>query len=244
MMIAPEVSVILPTYNERESLPRVVEEIHAALRQTPHELIIVDDDSPDGTGRWVEDAAQRDPSLRLVRRTAQPGLSAAVLDGFRVSRSDRWIVMDADGQHDPSVLPSIVKGLDRHELVVPSRYAPGGSTGTLSLSRWVASRGATGLAKWLLDVPLSDPVSGFFGIRREAYEAVAPAMNPRGFKILLELYYRLSRRSQTHSVNYVELPYRFRPRVAGESKLTRRIAWQYLQMLLALRAEARRHGGA
>lgn len=234
-MGAPEVSVILPTFNERASLPALVPQIHEALAGIPHEIIVADDNSPDGTWQWVEEAMQTDPALRLVRRMANPGLSPAVLDGFAHARAGRWIVMDADGQHDPSILPAMVRALETHDLVVGSRYVPGGSTGRWSLGRWIGSRGATLLAQLVLNVTLSDPMSGYFGLRREAYAPIHSSINVRGFKILLELYARMHRHAASLRVR--EVPFTFRSRMAGESKVSGRIAWQYLQQLFALRRD-------
>ena len=231
----PAVSVILPTFNERGSLPRLIPEIHAALAGIPHEILVVDDNSPDETWRWVLEAMPMDPALRLVHRRADPGLGAAVLEGFREAHAQRWIVMDADGQHDPALLPAIVRELEDHDLVVGSRYIAGGSTGRWSLGRWIGSRGATLLAQLLLNVSLSDPMSGYFGIRRDVFEPVAAGVNPRGFKILLEVYARLSRQGAPASLRCCEVPLTFRSRLAGESKVTGRIAWQYVQQLIALR---------
>ena len=232
-----QVTVVLPTYNELGSLPRVVKEIHHALAQIPHEVLVVDDNSPDGTWRWVEEEHREDSLLRLIRRTEKPGLSASVLEGFRHAGADRWIVMDADGQHDPALLPLMCERLAVHELVVGSRYAEGGSTGRWTLSRWLGSRGATWLARLILNVSLSDPMSGYFGIQRRAFASIQDEVNPRGFKILLELYYRMSRRKGKARVDFLELPFEFQPRIAGQSKLTGRIVWQYLCMLISLRKE-------
>lgn len=235
--VTTAVSIILPTYNERESLPRVVREIHESLGAIPHEIVVSDDDSPDGTWQWVTQEGARDASLRLVHRRANPGLSEAVLDGFRAATGEQLIVMDADGQHDPSVLPAICRALTQYDLVVGSRYAAGGSTGRWSLSRWFTSRAATWLAQLILNVRLSDPMSGYFGVRRAAFERVAPSMNAKGFKILLELCYRLSKGHAHAERVCVEVPYTFRGRVAGKSKLSSRVMWQYVRMLATLRKE-------
>lgn len=236
-MPAPEISVILPTFNERASVPGVVRSIHQALAGWPHEVVVVDDNSPDGTWRWAEEASRSDPGLRVVRRMSDPGLSASVLDGFKAARGSKWIVMDADGQHDAALLARMAQALDQHELVVASRYASGGEIGRWTLVRRAGSLGATWLAQLLLNVPLTDPMSGFFGVRSDAASPVMPGMNPRGFKVLLELYYRLGRRAGKAGVRCAELPYRFGRRTAGASKLNQRIIWQYLQMLLELRLE-------
>ena len=230
----PQVSVVLPTLNERGSLPSVVAAIHAALNDVAHEIIVVDDDSTDGTWQWVEHVMAQDPRLRLVRRRTIPDLSEAVLEGFRVARSDCFIVMDADGQHDPALLPAMHHTLASHELVVASRYLPGGGIDVMTAKRLLGGRGARWLAQLLLNVPLSDPMAGFFGIHRETYTSVATQMNPRGYKILLELYVRLTKRPGTNGVNVAELPIRFRARIAGRSKLSRRIVWQYLAMVIKL----------
>jgi len=231
---APEMSIVLPTLNERGSLPRVIEEIHAALRDVSHEVIVVDDDSIDGTSAWVEHAMVQDSGLHLVRRRVEPDLSQAVIEGFRAARADRFIVMDADGQHDPALLPAMSQLLATHELVVASRYLPEAGRATMTATRLVGGQGARWLAQLLLNVSLSDPMAGFFGVRREAYASVAAQMDPHGYKILLELYVRLARRSRAAGVTVAELPYRFRARIDGTSKLSRRVVWQYLAMLVRL----------
>lgn len=228
-----DVSVILPTFNERESLPRVVREVHEALAGIPHEILVVDDDSPDQTWQWVEAAAQTDQALRLLRRMTNHGLSAAVLDGLQAARGEKCIVMDADGQHDPKLLPQVSEALTAYELVVASRYRGGGGTGRWNPLRWLASRMATWFAQLLLNVSLTDPMSGFFGVRRAAFCDVAGAMDPRGFKVLLELYYRLNRRPG--AVRCGELPYQFRGRLAGTSKLSGHVIREYVQQVLVLR---------
>ncbi len=231
---APEMSVVLPTLNERGSLPRVIDEIHRALQRVSHEVIVVDDDSNDGTPEWVEQATAQDPSLHLVRRRAEPDLSRAGIEGFRAAHADRFIVMDADGQHDPALLPAISQLLATHDLVVASRYLPEAGRATMTATRLVGGQGARRLAQLLLNVPLSDPMAGFFGVRREAYASVAAQMDPHGYKILLELYVRLARRSGAAGVKVAELPYRFQARIDGTSKLSRRVVWQYLAMLVRL----------
>lgn len=230
----PHVSIVLPTLNERDSLPRVIAEVHAVLSHVPHEVIVVDDHSTDGTWEWVERATAHDPRLRLLRRNQKPDLSGAVLDGFQVARSDSFIVMDADGQHDPTLLPIMLQQLATHELVVASRYLPGAGRAVLTARRWVVGQGARWLARLLLNVPLSDPMAGFFAVRRETYASVAAYMNPRGYKVLLELYVRLARRPERAEVRVAELPYCFRARIAGRSKLSSRVVWQYLVMVMKL----------
>lgn len=230
----PDISIVLPTLNERGSLPRVIEEIHEVLSQVPHEVIVVDDDSADGTWEWVEQAMRHDTCLRLVRRLAEPDLSQAVIEGFRAARADRFIAMDADGQHDPALLPAMSQGLLHSDVVVASRYLPGGGKDSMTMTRSLGGQGARRLAQLLLDVSLSDPMAGFFGIRRAAYERIAAQMKPRGYKILLELYVRLVRCAGEDGVKYAEFPYYFRARIDGASKLSRRVVWQYLAMLVRL----------
>lgn len=231
----PQVSVVLPTVNERENLPSVIDEIHRALQSVAHEIIVVDDRSTDGTWQWVEEAARHDHALRVVCRTGEPDLSQAVLEGFQAARAQRWIVMDADGQHDPGILPALVDALQTHDLVVASRYLPGAHVEIRTLPRRLVSRLTQWSAQAALGVTLSDPMAGFFGIRRTAYEAVAERLNPRGYKILLELYVRLSQHVRPRPVSCLEIPCRFRPRRRGRSKANIRVALQYLAMLLKLR---------
>ena len=228
---APVVSVITPTYDEAENLPELVERIHAALDGVPHEIIVADDNSPDRTWAVAEDLARDDPTITVLRRFHDPGLSAAVLDGMSAARGSYLAVMDADLQHDAAALPKMLEPLRNGsvDVVVGSRESEGGGYGEWSPQRRFVSWVAAGIAKVFLRVPTDDPMSGYFMLTREAYESTAAQINPMGFKILLEFIGR------NRSLRVGEVGYVFANRVHGETKLSRSVIRSYLLAVAELR---------
>jgi dolichol-phosphate mannosyltransferase len=228
---APILSVVTPTFDEAENLPVLVERVHEALRDIPHEIIVADDNSPDRTWEVAEKLAASDPSVRVLRRFHDHGLSAAVLDGMAAARGEYLAVIDADLQHDETILPSMVDLLrsGRAEVVVGSRESDGGGYGEWSARRRVVSWVATTIARSLLRVPTGDPMSGYFVITREAYEATASEINPKGFKILLEFIGR------NRQLRVAEVGYTFANRQHGETKLNRSVIRSYLLAVAELR---------
>ncbi|MBS1838519.1 MAG: polyprenol monophosphomannose synthase, partial [Actinobacteria bacterium] len=227
----PLLSVVTPTYDEAENLPILVDELHRALGSIPHEIIVADDDSPDRTWEVAEAIAAVDPSVRVMRRFHDKGLSAAVLDGMSVARGEHFGVIDADLQHDPTALPAMLDELcsGRADVCVGSRSTEGGGYGDWSASRRFVSWVATLIARVLLRVSVSDPMSGFFVITEEAYSRTAPSINPRGFKILLEFIGR------NRGLRVSEVGYTFRNRAHGETKLNRSVIRAYLLGVAELR---------
>ena len=227
----PVLSVVTPTYNEAENLPLLVAGLQEALADVPHEIIVADDDSPDGTWEIAERLGAEDPSVRVVRRFHDHGLSAAVLDGMSMARGRVLAVIDADLQHDPSILPAMVAALDedRADVVVGSRATEGGGYGDWAASRRLVSWVATFIARVVLRVSVSDPMSGYFALTRSAYERGAAGINPRGFKILLEFIGR------DRALRVLEVPYEFRNRIHGETKLNRSVIRSYLLAVAELR---------
>ncbi len=217
---APLVSVVIPTYNERESLVTLYPEICAALTAYASELIIVDDGSPDGTAAYAETLSGPVPCV-VQNRGRKLGLASAVQEGFARARGAVVAVMDADGSHPPSAIPRLVEAVTTGgaEFALGSRYIAGGSCPGLSWSRRLISRGATALARPL--VPIADPMSGFFAFRREVLGR-AP-LSPLGFKIGLEIMVRC----RPHPI--AEIPISFRPRTAGSSKLGQGEIGRYLR---------------
>lgn len=222
-------SVILPTYNERKNIDRLIERIEHSLASVPHELVFVDDSS-DGTDVAIAENAQRRPHIRLIRRAARAGLATAAVEGICQAQGELVCVLDADLQHPPEVLALLLEALERTEadLVVASRNIAGGSHGALTRMRSMASRAATLLARTLLSRArlVSDPMSGFFVVRKEVVEGVS--LRPLGYKILLEILVR------GRLARVCEVPYDFQARGAGQSKLTLRQQWEYLLHLLRL----------
>jgi dolichol-phosphate mannosyltransferase len=219
-----DLSIIIPTYNERERLEELVASVAAVFEShgIAGELVVVDDNSPDGTGAIADALAGRYP-VQVVHRAGKQGLGSAVIAGFARARGSMLGVMDADLSHPPSVLPGLVAALRSLdvEVVVGSRYIPGGASKNWPLLRRAMSRFACVLARPI--TPVHDATSGLFLVKREAIEGVQ--ISAAGFKICLELLVR----SRIGSV--AEIPYVFADRAAGESKMTLREALGYFLQL-------------
>lgn len=229
-VVSPLVSLVVPTYNERDNVVPLLEAIGAAMAGRGLEVWIVDDDSPDRTWELASDYARSHPEVRVIRRTSERGLSAAVIEGFHRARGDLLAVMDADLSHDPALLPRLVDAVaGGADIAVGSRRVPGGGVDNWPWHRRYASDVATALARWWLRVPLSDPMSGYFVLRRAVFEGVRERLRPRGYKILLEIVCR------TGAVKLVELPYVFGDRRQGVSKVSPRVAWEFVTSLWELR---------
>jgi len=229
-----KLSVISPTLNEAENVPRLVEQLEQALGDIDYEILIVDDDSPDLTWSIAEKISLTNPRVRILRRMQNPGLSVAVIDGFSAAGGDVVACIDADLQHDASILPKmldeLLKGTD---VVVGSRYIEGGSAGKWDRLRRMESWIATKTTQFLLGIKLKDPMSGYFLVWRKDFSEVKDQLNGRGFKILLEILASLN------ASKVKEIPYTFRPRANGESKLTRKVVLQYVQQLWRLCSTSR-----
>ena len=227
--VPPLLSIIVPTLNERENIQPLLTLITAALPNTAWEVIFVDDDSRDGTPEHVRAQARRDPRVRCVQRIGRRGLATACMEGVLACASPYIAVMDADLQHDERLLPQMLQVLDNGaaDLVIGSRYVPGGGVGDWSSGRVRMSGLATRLARVICKADVADPLSGFFMCRREVFEAALRRMSGQGFKVLLDLL-----ASSPEPPRVRELPYSFRERQHGESKLDAMIAWEY-GMLLA-----------
>ncbi len=227
----PLVSIIVPTYNERENLPILVERISKALNgKYSYEIIVVDDNSPDKTWEVALELASKGYPVRLLRRPGKLGLGTAVLDGLKKASGEYIVVMDADLQHPPEVLPKLVeKALSENaDIVVASRYMPGGGVEGWSFIRKLISKTATLIAKIVLPQArkTSDPMSGFFLFRKDIVENVS--LNPLGYKILLEILVKARYR------RVVDVPYVFHRRLHGESKLGVKEIWRYIKHVLRL----------
>jgi len=214
-------SVVVPTYNEAGSVPKLAERLHAALGARDWELVIVDDGSPDGTADIAAALAPRIPT-NVVRRAGKAGLASAVIAGFAAARGDILVVMDADLSHPPELVPALLSAIeDGADLAVGSRYVAGGGVEDWPLKRQIVSRVACLMGNAL--VPVRDATSGFFALRRSVIDGVT--LNPIGFKIGFEVIARGRYRS------VVEVPYTFRDRELGASKFGRREIGQYVVQL-------------
>jgi dolichol-phosphate mannosyltransferase len=226
----PLLSVIVPTFNERVNVTKLFEKLDAALTGIDWEVIYVDDNSPDGTSDVVRGLAAQDARVRGIRRIGRRGLSGACIEGILASSAPFVAVMDADLQHDETQLPKMLAALKdgQAELAVGSRYVEGGSADSFDKQRAGFSLLATGIAKRLLQVSVSDPMSGFFMIRRDRFEELAPQLSTQGFKILLDVI-----ATARGTLRTVEIPYRFGSRLHGESKLDSMVALDFLGLVLA-----------
>lgn len=232
----PHISVVVPALNEAPNLTPLAEQIDAALRDRAgvggYEIIIVDDNSTDDTRAVSAKLAERFPLRLIVREEPKDGLSGAVLRGFAEARGDILVVMDADLQHPPAKLPELIGALENSgdaaaDFALGSRYVPGGSTAEKwGVFRQLNSRVATALARPFAG-KISDPMSGFFALRRETYER-AQRLTPLGYKIALELMCK----ARVRRVR--EIPIHFAERTRGESKLTLKQQFKYLEHLSRL----------
>ena len=227
---APELSIVVPTFNERENVPLLVDMLKSSLPDVVWELLIVDDNSPDGTSTLAKRIAADDARIRCIRRIGRRGLAGACLEGILASQAQYVAVMDGDLQHDETLLLPMLQLLrrDAANLVVGTRYAAGAPAAGLSVQRAFGSRLATQLAHHLFKLDLSDPMSGFFMLPRELIEKIAGKLSTQGFKILLDI--AVTGRDE---LRIAELPYTFRQRLHGESKLDAAVVLEYAGLLLA-----------
>jgi len=228
--VAPQLSVIVPTFNERDNVATLFRRLETALAGVSFEVVFVDDNSPDGTWNVVRALARQDSRVRCIRRIGRRGLSGACIEGILASSAPYAAVIDADLQHDETQLPKMLGLLQAGaaDLVVGSRYVAGGSADSFNRQRAGASALATEVAKRVLRVKIADPMSGFFMIRRERFELLAPLLSTQGFKILLDIV-----ATARGSLRVEEIPYTFGSRLHGESKLDSMVALDFLGLVLA-----------
>lgn len=224
----PEITVVIPAFRERENIPQLLRALEQALAGLDWETIVVVDDADDGSEDLVRQRAQRDPRVRCIQRIGRRGLASACIEGMLASSAPYLAVMDADLQHDETLVPQLLETARREQadLAVASRYMSGGSTGALPLARVRLSRMASALSASLCK-GLTDPMSGFFVVRRSFLDRVVRNLYARGFKILLDLI-----AAARGEIKIVELPYRMRSREHGESKLGARVVAEFFMLLL------------
>ncbi len=224
----PDLTVVVPTFNERDNILPLVERLSAVLAGSAWEAIFVDDNSPDGTAEAVRAIARTDPRIRCLQRIGRRGLSSACIEGILASASPFVAVIDADLQHDESLLPRMLAVLrdEPVDLVVGSRYIAGGGVGDWDTGRQRVSAAATWLSRVVTKLEVADPMSGFFMMRRAVFEDALRHLSAQGFKILLDVM-----ASTTTPPRVKELPYEFRPRQHGESKLDALVVWEFAMLL-------------
>ncbi|HJN88398.1 MAG: polyprenol monophosphomannose synthase [Dehalococcoidia bacterium] len=225
-----QVTIVLPTYNERENIPELFEGIADALNgRWTYEIIVVDDNSPDGTAGAVRSLAGRYPAVRLLERPHKAGLARAIAAGFGMAKGEHWVMMDADLSHRPPDLAQLLEGLSRFDIVIGSRYIEGGRIVGWSFHRRVASRLAAAVGRLWLGLSVRDVTSGFVAFRKEAIAPLLPSLEPKGFKLLLEILVR------ARTARVLEAPISFVERQHGRSKFSGGEVVAFLRLCLRLR---------
>lgn len=225
-----ELTVVVPCYREAPNVVPMVERLDAALAGIAWEAVFVDDDSPDGTAAEVRRLAEADPRVRCVLRLGRRGLASACVEGILSSSAPYVAVIDGDLQHDETILPRMLEAVRAGgaDIAIGSRHVAGGEVGEgLSARRARVSDLGTRLAALLLPVPVSDPMSGFFLLPRALFDDLARRLSARGFKILLDILLSAGR-----PLRVAEIPYVFRPRLAGRSKLDAVVLLEYAVLLV------------
>ncbi|MGB8601904.1 MAG: glycosyltransferase [Rhizomicrobium sp.] len=222
-------SIVIPTYKERGNVAELVKRLDIALAGIAWEAIFVDDNSPDGTADAVKEISKRDLRVRCLRRVGRRGLAGACIEGMLSSSADFVAVMDADLQHDETILPQMLTKLqnDECDLVEATRYVAGGSADSFSGGRGQISKLATHMAQRALGIKLSDPMSGFFMLRRDTLDEIAPRLSPVGFKILLDIA------TAGKDLRVGRVAYSFRERFDGASKFNIQVGLEFIGLLMS-----------
>ncbi len=221
-----ELAVVVPTFNESRNVPLMVAALDKALAGRRWEVIFVDDNSPDGTADAARAIGRTDPRVRVVQRIGRRGLSSATIEGMCATAAPFVAVIDGDMQHDEALLPRMLDALqgdDGVDVAIGSRFVEGGGTGEWDRDRVAKSELATRISRKVLKADLSDPMSGFFMVRSDVVRAIIPHLSAIGFKILLDIL-----TASPRALKFVELPYVFRTRQIGESKLDHVVAMEFL----------------
>jgi dolichol-phosphate mannosyltransferase len=224
----PTLSVVVPTYREAANVPVLFERLKSVLDGMPWEMIVVDDDSPDGTYNVAFDIAEKDSRLRCLRRVNRSGLAGAVIEGWLSSSADFVAVIDGDLQHDERILPNMYAALAARQgdLVIGTRVPDEAIPAGLSPARQKLSDLGAWFFQRIAGIKVKDPMSGFFMTRREIVARLAPQLSPDGFKILVDVVL-----SAEGALRIVESPYVFRQRLAGESKLSPLVGLDFLGLV-------------
>ncbi len=229
----PSLSIVIPTYNERENISQILEKLGKALGNVKYEIIFVDDNSPDGTSEEVQAFMKNSQNVKLIRRIGRRGLSGAIIEGIYASSASFVGVMDSDLQHDESKLLEMLKLFKKNnslDIVIGSRFTEDGeiSHGAFSKVREVASKTITIVIKKLLNINSTDPLSGFFMVKKDSFLAHSKKLQTQGFKVLADFL-----AVSGHNIKVEELGYKFKNRVLGESKMTLLTALELISLVLS-----------
>jgi dolichol-phosphate mannosyltransferase len=224
-----ELTVVVPTYRERPNVPILLERLRAVLSHTGWEVLYVDDHSPDGTADVVRAIAVNDRRIRVIERIGRRGLASACVEGMMASAAPYIAVMDADLQHDESILPQMLHKIkdEKLDVVIASRRITGGSMGDFAKERVKLSDAGSTISKLVCRCEVSDPMSGFFVVEAKFFRTLVPNLTGSGFKILVDIL------ASSHAVPRIgEVPYRFRNRQMGESKLDVNVQLEYIFLIV------------
>lgn len=223
-----DIAVVVPTLNEAANVEALIAKLSIVLAGRGWEVLFVDDDSPDGTSGLVRRIARTSRHVRIVQRVGRRGLSSAVIEGILATAAPVVAVMDGDLQHSEDALPRLIAAIEQDgaDIAVGTRYVDGGGTGDWDKGRVAMSRFATRAGQIALGTDVSDPMSGFFAVRRDAFERALPRLSAIGFKILLDIL-----ASSPAPLKIAEVPYTFRSREAGESKIGLRVIAEYAELI-------------
>jgi dolichol-phosphate mannosyltransferase len=223
-----ELTIVIPTFNERDNLEPLLAALDGALDGVAWEAVFVDDDSPDGTADVLRRIGRVRSNVRVLQRIGRRGLASACVEGMLASHAPFLAVMDGDLQHDPRLLPKMLDALRTTplDIVIGSRHVAGGSVGDFAQDRQRLSQVGARLGRLLIHADVRDPMSGFFMLRAEFFQEVVRSLSSTGFKLLVDLFLSAKR-----PVRFLEVPFQFGSRHAGSSKLDMMISFEYLQLL-------------
>jgi len=233
-------SIVIPTYNEKENIGELISRIEKLLSDTNYQIIVADDDSPDMTWELVDELSKKNDRVFCLRREGKErGLSPSIVDGFNMAGGEIFAVIDGDLQHDESFLPKMLNLGEEYDIVLGTRHADGGGIeGGWPLSRRIVSKMAALASKIILGISVTDPMSGYFIVRKETYEKIKDKMNPKGFKIFLEVLFWS--KNTCKDLKLKESGITFRPRTAGKSKLGAKVIFEYFTSLIQMRFAKRK----
>lgn len=224
-----EISIVVPTYNESGNIEDLLQAVSQTLEGYDYEIIIVDDNSPDGTARIVQELAMEDDRIKLLVRSGKLGLGSAILDGFKMAKGNYFLMIDADLSHRPEDIKRLIDNRKGADIVIGSRYMNGGRIAGWPMKRKIISRVATRLVKLFFNLSVKDPISGFALYRKETFKRLDGRLKPIGYKLLLEILVK----SPGLTVN--EIPITFINRRAGKSKLKIDEILKFIKLCLNLR---------
>lgn len=232
----PKISVIVPTYNEVDNIEDLIVGLRGVLADVDYQIVVVDDNSPDGTYYAVKQIAERDERVLPLMRQEKLGLASAIVHGYKASDGKIIVMMDSDLSHRPEDLPALLEAVREYDIVIGSRYVEGGAIFGMSAYRKLASRVSIRVSKMMLGLPYEDTTSGFAVFRRGVLDYVAPKLEPAGFKLLLEVL------AKCPEARVAELPITFVNRRWGSSKFGAGEVSKFLRLCWRLRRERGKEG--